>query len=658
MANWKKLAQGAAGAGGGEALNVENVFSTYLYEGTSGSLSVNNGIDLDGEGGMVWHKGRDIAEYHNLFDTERGDGYILRTNVTNASDGPFFGQAFTSTGFSLNTSDNQINSSSNDYVSWTFRKAPKFFDIQTWSGNGGSMTISHGLGAVPAVIIIKNITTSAQNGDFHFYHKDVYGGSNGFLRLNASDSVQSKSITDTYIGSVSNVNSSSFTVTAGTSVNDITHSGSTFIAYIFAHNDGDGGFGPTGDQDIIKCGSYTGTGSSGLEVDLGFEPQWLLIKNASRSISWHMTDVMRGLNHTDRAELYANTSGAEWTGSPAIVSPTPTGFVLGAANTYTNFSGENHIYIAIRRGPMAVPDSATDVFAVDISKENFNTNGYSFYSGFPVDSLFYKGSLSSTSGNEWYDRIRPQRLFTDDITAEDTPSRRDWFDKMEGVFEYGGSTNTNNIAYMWKRAPNFFDVVTYTGNSTGGRTVSHNLGVAPEMIWVKKRNAERAWKIYHSATGNGKAFEFGTEVADTSSAFWNNTDPAESAFTLGSTDTVNATGDTYVAYLFASVDGVSKVGSYTGNSSNTQNIDCGFSNGARFVMIKRTDATGNWNIYDTERGIVAGDDPRLELNTTDAQYTISDWVDPLSSGFTVVTFGGGDDDPNINGASYIFYAIA
>jgi len=94
------------------------------------------------------------------------------------------------------------------------------------------------------------------------------------------------------------------------------------------------------------------------------------------------------------------------------------------------------------------------------------------------------------------------------------------------------------------------------------------------------------------------------------------------------------------------------VGSYTGNGS-TQNIDCGFSSGARFVLIKRTDSTGGWWVFDTERGIVSGNDPLLYLHLTNAENTTLDFIDPYSSGFAVTATSS-----NVSGGTYIFYAIA
>jgi hypothetical protein len=118
---------------------------------------------------------------------------------------------------------------------------------------------------------------------------------------------------------------------------------------------------------------------------------------------------------------------------------------------------------------------------------------------------------------------------------------------------------------------------------------------------------------------------------------------------------LNASGDTYIAYLFATCPGVSKVGSYTGTGT-TLSVDCGFTNGARFVLVKRTDSTGDWYVWDTARGIVSGNDPYLLLNSTAAEVTSTDYIDPLSSGFQISSTA--PDAINANGGSFIFLAIA
>jgi hypothetical protein len=110
-----------------------------------------------------------------------------------------------------------------------------------------------------------------------------------------------------------------------------------------------------------------------------------------------------------------------------------------------------------------------------------------------------------------------------------------------------------------------------------------------------------------------------------------------------------------VIYLFATKAGISKVGSYTGNGSS-QTINCGFTTGARFVLIKRTDSTGDWYVWDTVRGIIASTDPHLSLNTTVAEVTTDDSVDPDNSGFIVNQLAA--TNINVTSATYIFLAIA
>jgi hypothetical protein len=136
---------------------------------------------------------------------------------------------------------------------------------------------------------------------------------------------------------------------------------------------------------------------------------------------------------------------------------------------------------------------------------------------------------------------------------------------------------------------------------------------------------------------------------------WNNTAPTASVFSVGNYGPVNETGDNYVAYLFATCAGVSKVGNYTGTGTTLQ-VNCGFATGARFVMIKRTDDSGNWFVWDTARGIIAGNDPYLLLNSSAAEVTNTDYIDPYSPGFELSSTAPAA--LNASGGTYIFLAIA
>jgi hypothetical protein len=220
------------------------------------------------------------------------------------------------------------------------------------------------------------------------------------------------------------------------------------------------------------------------------------------------------------------------------------------------------------------------------------------------------------------------------------------------------------VDWIFTRAPGFFDVVCYKGNGSGGRLIANNLGVAPEFIICKNRSSATNWIAYHTGLPNSATVFLNSTVAnlvanDNNGFVIPYNPPADfnAAVYAGSSGVtaVNTTGDNYVMYLFATCPGVSKVFSYTGNGSS-QTINCGFTGGARFVMVKRTDSTGNWLVVDTARGLVSAGDPTLYLNSTAAEVTGVDWIDPDNSGFIVNQEG--TMNANVSSATYIGLAIA
>jgi hypothetical protein len=222
------------------------------------------------------------------------------------------------------------------------------------------------------------------------------------------------------------------------------------------------------------------------------------------------------------------------------------------------------------------------------------------------------------------------------------------------------TTSNNHIALALRRAPGFFDVVAYTGTGVA-RTVPHNLGAVPELMIVKGRSSgnEGNWNVYSQTLGNTGILLLNTTLSandiGTSNIWWNSTTPTATQFTVGTRIDSNGSGFTYIAYLFATVPGVSKVGSYTGTGT-TKQIDCGFTGGARFVLIKRTDSTGDWYVWDTARGIVAGNDPYLLLNSTAAEVTNTDYIDTYSAGFEISSTAPAAI--NANGGTFIFFAVS
>jgi hypothetical protein len=208
---------------------------------------------------------------------------------------------------------------------------------------------------------------------------------------------------------------------------------------------------------------------------------------------------------------------------------------------------------------------------------------------------------------------------------------------------------------MWSRAPGFFDVVRFIGDGTGNRTIDHNLGVTPEMIISRITTYASGWHVSHKENFN-KYLMLDTNAAPVNYAAHSNLSSTQYTIdtSLNSSNT-NPPANT-ISLLFASVDGVSKVGSYTGNNGS-QTIDCGFSNGASYVLVRKFSFAGNWLEWNSEYGIVTGNEVAWIVDTGgDTGGASLDIIDPHSSGFTINQEGS--YDLNATGATYIFYAIA
>ena len=337
---------------GTDPSGVSPVFSTSLYRGNGTNQTITNGIDLAGEGGLVWIKPRSDAGNHYLYDTVRGATKSLITNSTvQQSTQSTSLTAFNANGFSLGAST-VVNNNGTTYASWNFRKAPRFFDVVTFTSvSSTNLRVSHNLGIAPGLIILKNVNRNDTSG-WYVYHRSLgrssYGTLNTVSAFSASTNMWGTSDpTPTDFG----INSSSFLYT-----------GDTYVAYLFAHDP----LGPSGDgsDGLIACGSYTGNGSStGPVITLGWEPQWLLVKgNISGTDGWHIFDATRGLTLGGvDAKLLAETSASEVVNANDIYT-TATGFRLETANPWVNNSGTNYIYTAIKdfSTPTITYDSSID----------------------------------------------------------------------------------------------------------------------------------------------------------------------------------------------------------------------------------------------------------------------------------------------------------
>ncbi|MHB8808971.1 MAG: DUF7483 domain-containing protein [Desulfobulbaceae bacterium] len=624
-----------AAMGSAPKLYVDDVFSAYIYTGTGAANTITTGIDLAGEGGLVWVKSRTLNSSlgHYLVDTARGYGYGLQTNITGAQLGndPAQISGFSSSGFSVGNGS-YVNTLNETFVSWSFAQAAKFFKVAQVTISGSNQVVDLSiLGTVGMVTVKRTDGASA----WFTLHRSNTAGKICYLNTTAAETTD---------GSIT------LSGTNLTLVQSVIGNG-TYIVYAWAHD--------TSADGMIQCGSFTTDASGNASVNLGWEPQYLLLKRLGGVRDWAVLDVLRGWTNNPTLDadyrLYPNSGTAE-TGE-GMGHPTATGFYASNLTANSNYS-----YIAIRRSNKP-PISGAQVYNA-IAKTT--TQGVQEDIGLSFDLALGALRAGNTSNFIFEDRIRgisklsadgaTRRLISSSHSAE-VAGNPSWFFSESGKVGVGAYTAGNSVVgHFFRRAPGVHDIISYTGTGAN-KTENHNLTTVPELWLVKGRSGATQWvwgSSFLSATEKIVMPTPAGKVVDAS--VWNSTYPSTVAISLGTNGDINSSAATYVAYLWATLAGVSKVFSYTGDGATGKIIDCGFAAGARFVMIIRTDAPGDIFIWDTVRGIVAGNDPHLSLNSVAAEVTADDSVDPDASGFIVNQVAA--TNINVSGATYIGLAFA
>ena len=219
------------------------------------------------------------------------------------------------------------------------------------------------------------------------------------------------------------------------------------------------------------------------------------------------------------------------------------------------------------------------------------------------------------------------------------------------------NTNGSITSTVSVGATQGFSVVTYTGTGANA-TVGHGLGVAPSMIIIKARSlSTEDWAVYHTSIGNTYTLYLDRTLAQDgpNSAWWNNTSPTSSVFSLGGANFNNKLSATYVAYCFSAVAGYSAFGSYTGNgSADGPFVFTNFR--PRWVMIKRTDSANDWFIIDTSRNTYNVAGTALYPNSSSSETSNGFYdLDVVSNGFKVKATNA---VTNASGGTYIYAAFA
>jgi hypothetical protein len=373
-------------------------FNTVLYTGNGGEQTIDKvGFSPD----LVWLKNRGTTNSHYLTDSVRGNEKSLNSNATNAEFdyASYGGLSLVSNGFHVETgTSNVFNTNGNNFVAWCWdagsstvsntdgtitssvRANPATgFSIVTYTGNGSSGTVGHGLGSAPEMIIIKN---RSQADGWYVWHQNNGAGIYGYLFLNSTDQVRSST---PQFGTTA-PDSSVISLTYNT--NDWANaSGENYVAYCFSEVAG-----------YSKFGSYTGNGSaSGPTVTTGFRPAFLMIKNATTgSTHWFMYDNTRDTDNVLDNKLLASLNEAEGSNALFNVNITDTGFQPAANYAGINSSGDTYIY-------MAFADTRDAQFNFDASgnKNNWTANNIN----------------SNASSESTYDIMNDVATLTDEDTA-------------------------------------------------------------------------------------------------------------------------------------------------------------------------------------------------------------------------------------------------
>lgn len=649
-------------------LFVDDVFSANTYIGNRATNAIINGIDLLNNGGIVWTKIRDTpvgggSPNHAISWAPTPASLMtgaLETNTNSAilvDTGGTSGVTALANGYSLSTDtvwSHRNYEVGSRYASWTFRKAPKFFDVVTYVGNGlADRQIPHALQITPGAVIIKSASATEE---WHVWHRSssfVAGtagnvGKNLYRNYSFNDYLDNPTDGNGFSGNyMTPPNASTFSLSGGVGAKgNCNTNGVTYVALVFAHDDTANG--------LIQCGGFTIDGTGAATVNLGFEPQYLLMKDLGSNNYWQVFDTARGFSSDigTNPEFFTGLSDADYLNP--VAAPTVSGFKV------TQYANTNYLYVTIRR-PNKPPTSGAQVFgAVTYSGNSTKQTIQSPVYGYDLFWAKYRtGSPGSLSHNVW-DKTRGinYRLFPDQTVKEGTaPIVALGVQSVDLNSSYANTNGATYVGWFLKRAVGVFDIAYWTGDGTSA-LIPHALGVKPELMMLKRRDFTSDWEVAVMTATNDYAARLNlTSPASVGATNTLSVGTNAAAFSGTIFNPFSTAGSTNVAYLFATKAGISKVGTYVGNGTAlTRVIDCGFTSGARFVMIKRVEVAGDWFMWDYARGITTGNDPHMSANTTSADVTTDSTIDPASSGFIVSQFAA--TNLNVSGATYMFLAIA
>ena len=514
-----------------------------------------------------------------------------------------------------------------------------FSIVQFTSVSGSTNQVPHGLSGTPDLFIFKR----ADSSESWWTYTEAIDGSLDYFEFN-SNAAKSDA---------------SETAPTSTAVYQPTSSaGREYMLYAFKNAAG-----------FSKIGKYDGNGSAyGPFVETGFEPAIIFIKRSDSSANWRSFNNATSTSNPRNKETFPNLSNVE--GTFAGIDFYSNGFQIITSDTNSNASGGVYLYIAFAADPSTTTPSLASSFSA--TENTSPTTNQAIAAGFTPDMVWIKGSnIGSGNATAWgqYDTVRGSGW---SLQSDNTGAQYDYSGHPSGdlgmAFTSTGyntppivNNNVNNasddyINYFWKagglgsintggtitsivsaNAAAGISVVKYIGNNTSGATIAHGLSSAPEMMIVKRLDSTGDWNVYHSDLGATKYLVLDTNASVyTASNIWNDTAPTSTVFSVGNHPTTNASGGSFIAYLFASITGFSSIGTYTATgSAGTPTITTGFQPG--WVLIKNVDRAQEWIIIDSVRGL----NKSLQPESTAAEGVNGNIITTDATSFTIDVNGGG-----------------
>jgi len=658
-------------AGGGvKKKYIDDVFSTGGYYATyTGTHTHPTGMDLTSDDGLtIFHRymGSGVGNAAAFLDTfNRTDKKWSQWDDNSSmqeSASTNYWNGFNSSGVSIGPYWSSYHSSTNSWpanmcYNTSFKKHKGFFDLVEWTANGSQQTISHSLGTQPGFIMIKKLTGSTNQGRVFGYHRQMKANNKGWVKqTNHNDNSRN------YVSATS----SNFTVSV---VNDgyvtAQENGAKYVAYIWADYDS-ADWGETGDQNIIRCGTYTGNGNSspGQVVDIGWDPHWII----------HFGYRGQGM-YVMSQDLGIGTLGGEWLNDESCFRLIDLNFDGGAykgtwpghtsdwGSVYNGFSiipgkgfqvrgngnrlnksGEKYYYVAVRKASQKPAENISEYF--DCKKWTGNNQMNKRISLTFDPDMFWLFERNGSDA-QFSDRAGQQRRVTTGSATKSVNGRLDDRNNAAELVRYNGNyapayylpktlhlpaqhvwnSGDYYTSTAWKRKYGVMAQVNYYGTGGTTQTLNHDLGVKPAAIIVMQTyngtgyNSNAMWcdSTYVPDMGDGKLLELTSDAnVQTRNDFF-----GDGSGGYVATDTQfrvaqhnNGSGDRmFSAYLFANIPGKVKFGQYTGNGTSegdSQQINAGFSNGIKWIIIHKMSGgnagseRGGFMMADTTRGINNG----------------------------------------------------